>query len=152
MITRHPWQFLTIFLMSLIESVALQSVVYFVYRGFGLNQHSYLTILTIQFLLYIVASSTPLPGDSGAQEGGFYFFFEKFFPQGTIFAALILWRSITFYLQIFSGFTAALIDQALSSRRMKKQRTMLSDEEEGEAQTPQPAADALDKGPSQGAI
>lgn len=121
MITRHPWQFLTIFLMSLIESVALQSVVYFVYRGFGLTQHSYLTILTIQFLLYIVASSTPLPGDSGAQEGGFYFFFEKFFPQGTIFAALILWRSITFYLQILSGFTAAMIDQTLSARRMRKQ-------------------------------
>lgn len=152
MITRHPWQFLTIFLMSLIESVALQSVVYFVYRGFGLNQHSYLTILTIQFLLYIVASSTPLPGDSGAQEGGFYFFFEKFFPQGTIFAALILWRSITFYLQIFSGFTAALIDQALSARRMKKLGANPNGEQEGEAQAPQPEADALDKGPSQGAI
>ena len=82
----------------------------------------------------------------------FYFFFEKFFPPNTIFAALILWRSITFYLQIFSGFTAALIDQALSARRMKKQSAMLSDEEEVKAQTPQPAADALDKGPSQGAI
>ena len=122
MITKHPWQFLTIFLMSLIESVALQSVVYFVYRGFGLNEHSYITLITIQFLLYIVASSTPLPGDSGAQEGGFYFFFEKFFPQNTIFAALILWRFITFYLQIFSGFTAALIDQAMSSRRLKRMR------------------------------
>lgn len=127
MITKHPWQFLLIFIMSLIESVALQSVVYFVYRGFGLNEHGYLTIVTIQFLLYIVASSTPLPGDSGAQEGGFYFFFEKFFPPNTIFAALILWRFITFYLQIFSGFAAALIDQALNNRRRK--RTEMEEDE-----------------------
>ena len=148
MITRHPWQFLTIFLMSLIESVALQSVVYFVYRGFGLNQHSYLTILTIQFLLYIVASSTPLPGDSGAQEGGFYFFFEKFFPQGTIFAALILWRSITFYLQILSGFTAAMIDQTLSARRMRKQSAQPGKKEQGQEQALPPSVGALDKEPS----
>lgn len=148
MITRHPWQFLTIFLMSLIESVALQSVVYFVYRGFGLNQHSYLTILTIQFLLYIVASSTPLPGDSGAQEGGFYFFFEKFFPQGTIFAALILWRSITFYLQILSGFTAAVIDQTLSARRLRKQSAQPGKKEHGQEQALPPSVDALDKEPS----
>jgi uncharacterized protein (TIRG00374 family) len=120
MITKRPLQFLIIFVIALIESVALQSVVYFVYRGFGLNEHSYITLITIQFLLYIVASSTPLPGDSGAQEGGFYFFFERFFPQNTIFAALILWRFITFYLQIFSGFTAALIDQALTGRMLKK--------------------------------
>lgn len=148
MITRHPWQFLTIFLMSLIESVALQSVVYFVYRGFGLTQHSYLTILTIQFLLYIVASSTPLPGDSGAQEGGFYFFFEKFFPQGTIFAALILWRSITFYLQILSGFTAAMIDQTLSARRMRKQSAQPGKKEQGQEKALLPSVDALDKEPS----
>lgn len=130
MITHHPWQFLIIFLMSLIESVALQSVVYFVYRGFGLVEHSYLKIITIQFLLYIVASSTPLPGDSGAQEGGFYFFFEKFFPQNTIFAALILWRFITFYLQIFSGFTAALIDQALGARKLKKHSSRIEEKSE----------------------
>ncbi len=132
MITKRPLQFLIIFVIALIESVALQSVVYFVYRGFGLNEHSYITLITIQFLLYIVASSTPLPGDSGAQEGGFYFFFERFFPQNTIFAALILWRFITFYLQIFSGFTAALIDQALTGRMLKKRMAESRQPDEGE--------------------
>ena len=132
MITKRPLQFLVIFVIALIESVALQSVVYFVYRGFGLNEHSYITLITIQFLLYIVASSTPLPGDSGAQEGGFYFFFERFFPQNTIFAALILWRFITFYLQIFSGFTAALIDQALTGRMLKKRMAESRQPDEGE--------------------
>ncbi len=145
MVTRHPLQFLVVFLMSLIESIALQSVVYFVYRGFGLNEHSYLTILTIQFLLYIVASSTPLPGDSGAQEGGFYFFFSRFFPESTIFAALILWRSITFYLQIICGFTAAMIDQALGSRRVRRIRRVEKDAaEQGNAESPSRAENQAD--------
>ena len=151
MITKRPLQFLVIFVIALIESVALQSVVYFVYRGFGLNEHSYITLITIQFLLYIVASSTPLPGDSGAQEGGFYFFFERFFPQNTIFAALILWRFITFYLQIFSGFTAALIDQALTGRMLKKRmaESRQSDEEEEAAEFDEAFAhqEKLDKEP-----
>ncbi len=114
-------QFAMIFEMSFIEILALQSVIYFVYRGFGLNQYSYLQIITLQFLLYIVASSTPLPGDSGAQEGGFYYYFAKFFPQSTIFAALILWRFITFYLQIFMGFIAVIIDQAIGKREQKQE-------------------------------
>lgn len=132
LITKHPMQFITIFLMSFIEIMALQSVVYFIYRGFGLNQFSYLQILTIQFLLYIVASSTPLPGDSGAQEGGFYFYFAKFFPQSTIFAALILWRFITFYLQIFTGFIAVIIDQAIGKKELK-QKPNFAEEEQGDA-------------------
>lgn len=151
MITRHPFQFLLIFFMSLVESVTLQSVVYFVYRGFGLAERSYFSILTIQFLLYIVASSTPLPGDSGAQEGGFYFFFEKFFPSGTIFAALILWRSITFYLQIICGFTAAIIDQALSGRRARrKKRGLAEQKEEEEADFPEQAEGETEPSPQGG--
>lgn len=146
MLTKHPVQFLTIFVMCFIEILALQSVIYFIYRGFGLTQTSYLKIITIQFLLYIVASSTPLPGDSGAQEGGFYFYFAKFFPQNTIFAALILWRFITFYLQIFTGFIAVIIDQA-HSKKVKRQKSFLDEERPDELanDTAQTFADGEEK-------
>ncbi len=98
---------------------------------FSLQNHSYLQVLTVQFLLYITASFTPLPGASGAQEGGFYLFFRSFFPDSVIFAALLVWRFITYYLFILVGAVAVLVDQTFSLRRYRKNRLL------------QDAADAL---------
>jgi hypothetical protein len=78
-------------------------------------------VLAVQFLLYITASFTPLPGASGAQEGGFYLFFKSFFPDSLIFAALLIWRFVTYYLFIIIGFLAVLADQTFKMRLKRKQ-------------------------------
>lgn len=130
-LTQHPGQFLVLFVFSLIQVTALMSVIYFIYRGFSLTSHSYLQILTVQFLLYITASFTPLPGASGAQEGGFYLFFRSFFHDSTIFAALLIWRFVTYYLFIIVGFFAVLIDQTFSIR--KKRAASLANRQEADA-------------------
>ncbi len=119
-LTKRPGQFLSLLGLSLFQVTALMSVIFFVYRGFGLAQTPYIKLLTIQFLLYITASFTPLPGASGAQEGGFYLFFRPFFPEVTIFAALLVWRFISYYLFILAGFMAVAIDQTYHSRQRKK--------------------------------
>ncbi|MGI6670592.1 MAG: lysylphosphatidylglycerol synthase transmembrane domain-containing protein [Christensenellales bacterium] len=112
LLTGHPFQFLVLFLMSALQVTALMSAVYFVYRGFGLSQAPYIHLLTIQLMLHIAASFTPLPGASGAQEGGFYLFFGNFFPSDIIFAALLIWRFVTYYASILAGFAAVLMDGA----------------------------------------
>ncbi|HHX22247.1 MAG TPA: flippase-like domain-containing protein [Clostridiales bacterium] len=112
LLTGHPFQFLVLFLMSALQVTALMSAVYFVYRGFGLSQAPYIHLLTIQLMLHIAASFTPLPGASGAQEGGFYLFFGNFFPSDIIFAALLVWRFVTYYASILAGFAAVLMDGA----------------------------------------
>ena len=60
---------------------------------------------------------TPLPGGSGAQEGGFYLFFQQAFPAGTLVGALLLWRFMTYYLSIIIGFTGVLLDSATMFKR-----------------------------------
>lgn len=122
LLTKHKGQFLVLFLFSLMQVTALMSVIYFIYRGFSLQNHSYLQVIAIQFLLYITASFTPLPGASGAQEGGFYIFFRSFFPDSVIFAALLIWRLITYYLFIIVGAIAVSVDQTFSIRRRHRQR------------------------------
>lgn len=112
LLTGHPFQFLALFFMSALQVTALMSAVYFVYRGFGLSQAPYIHLLTIQLMLHIAASFTPLPGASGAQEGGFYLFFGNFFPSDIIFAALLVWRFVTYYASILAGFAAVLMDGA----------------------------------------
>lgn len=127
-ITQHPGQFLVLFLLSIIQVFALMSAIYFVYRGFSQTSQGYPQVLTIQFLLYITASFTPLPGASGAQEGGFYLFFRGFFPNSMIFAALLIWRFVTYYLFIIIGFFAVAVDQTISYRMARKRRA-LADED-----------------------
>ena len=124
-LTTRPWQFLSLLGLGLMQVSALMSVIYFVYRGFGLMASPYYKILSIQLLLYITASFTPLPGASGAQEGGFYVFFNPFFPEGTLLAALLVWRFITYYLFILVGFVAVVIDQTLGARRIRKEQAAL---------------------------
>ncbi|MDD4080924.1 MAG: lysylphosphatidylglycerol synthase transmembrane domain-containing protein [Eubacteriales bacterium] len=134
-LTKHPWHFLSLFALSLVQVTALMSVIYFVYRGFGLSQTPYIKLLAIQFLLYITASFTPLPGASGAQEGGFYLFFRPFFPEGTIFAALLVWRFFSYYMFILVGFAAVAIDQTYLSRRRRKDKKQALDDEPDPAQS-----------------
>ncbi|HHT07556.1 MAG: lysylphosphatidylglycerol synthase transmembrane domain-containing protein [Christensenellales bacterium] len=121
-LTKKPKQFLVLFMISMVQVTALMSVLYFIYRGFSLTSHSYVQVLAVQFLLYITASFTPLPGASGAQEGGFYLFFRNFFPDASLFAALLIWRFVTYYLFIIVGFFAVFIDQTLTLRRNRKKR------------------------------
>lgn len=134
-LTKQPMQFLMLFILSLIQVTVLMSVIYFIYRGFSLSRHGYLQVITIQFLLYITASFTPLPGASGAQEGGFYFFFRSFFPNSTIFAALLIWRFVTYYLFIIIGFFGVVTDQTFSLRKKRREKRSLTEtpEEQPEA-------------------
>ncbi|NLJ63863.1 MAG: flippase-like domain-containing protein [Christensenellaceae bacterium] len=125
LLTKQPLQFIILFVLSMMEVLALMSAIYFVYRGLGLNTHRYLDLLTMQTMLHIAASFTPLPGASGAQEGGFYLFFGSFFPEHLIFAGMFVWRFVTYYMSIIVGFIAVLIDNSQRSK-IKYKKPILS--------------------------
>lgn len=129
-LTRQPLQFLLLFVLSIVQVTGLMSATYFVYRGFGHSGVPYMDILSIQFMLFLAASFTPLPGASGAQEGGFYLFFKDYFPASNIFAALFVWRFLTYYLSIIIGFLAVTIDSATSGRASRQAALMPQDLQE----------------------
>lgn len=122
MVTHHPKQLFKLILLAVPQVLGLMSIVYCVYRALGLDTYSYFEILTLQLLLYIGASFTPLPGASGAQEGGFYIFFQHVFPASKLVGALLLWRFFTYYFNLIVGFIAVLIDGTHSMRKIKKQK------------------------------
>ncbi len=119
MLTHHPIRLFYLYLLSCIQVLGLMSIAYFVYRALGLDALGYPDILTLQFLLYIAASFTPLPGASGAQEGGFYIFFQNVFPADKLVGALLLWRFFTYYFTLIVGMGGIIIDSAWSMRHPK---------------------------------
>ena len=108
---RSPGQILIQCLCSALSLLALTGSIVFVYYAFGLSGTSWDKLLTLSFLLFVSASYTPLPGASGAQEGGFMYYFNGIFPGGTKGLALLIWRFFTYYLFLFTGAATLLLER-----------------------------------------
>lgn len=87
-----------------VRVVCLMSVMYFIYRGLGLREHSYGRILTMGCMQYTSAAYTPLPGASGAQEGVFGLYFAGMLPDALLLSGLLAWRFVTYYMILIVGF------------------------------------------------
>ena len=99
--------------------LALMSSIVFVYYAFGLSGRPWYLLLSLSFALFVSASYTPLPGASGAQEGGFMYYFRGIFPGGKTGLALLIWRFFTYYLFLFVGVVFLLLQKLIRSSTKK---------------------------------
>ena len=113
---RHPGHLMFQLVISLVEMACLMLVPLMVYRALGLSGTHWYHLVTVAYLLFVSASYTPLPGASGAQEGGFLVYFAGLFPAGVLSVALLVWRFTTYYLCLLLG----AADQVYSSLRSKR--------------------------------
>ena len=114
---RSPGQIVLQCLCSAASLFALTGTIVFVYHAFGLSGTPWYHLITLAFVLFVSASYTPLPGASGAQEGGFLYYFRGIFTGGTIGLALLIWRFFTYYLFIFVGVINLLLEKLLKRKR-----------------------------------
>jgi len=116
---RRPMDLAVQCLIALMQLMSLMVVILAIYYAFGLQGVGASELITMGVLLYIAASYTPLPGASGAQEGGFALMFSKIFPQARCFVALMIWRFSTYYLSILVG---AVVETITHVRAIKNTR------------------------------
>ena len=120
---RRPGQIALQFAISTLSLLGLMFSVVFVYKAFGMNGTPWYHLLTLSFLLFVSASATPLPGASGAQEGGFLLYFNGIFKDGTIGLALLVWRFFTFYLFLMVGVFTVILEKMILRREEKKRQS-----------------------------
>ncbi|MDR1600362.1 MAG: flippase-like domain-containing protein [Oscillospiraceae bacterium] len=120
---KRPTLMILCALMSGAQVLAYMSMVYFIYRGFGWSAAPYGVVTGIQMLLYLVASMVPTPGATGAQEGSFYVFLGKVFPESSVFPAMLVWRFFTYYLMLIAGAATLLAGMV----RMRGRRAASTD-------------------------
>lgn len=99
---KNVWLIIKSCLFTLIQLIMQLSISYALYRGFGLNEASYLQIISYQAYVQMISAFIPLPGAMGAAELGYSGFFKDIFGQYTGVSTL-LWRIDTFYLPIIVG-------------------------------------------------
>ena len=117
-----PGQILLQFACSTLGLLALFATTVFVYYAFGMSETPWYQVLTISCLLFVSASYTPLPGASGAQEGGFLLYFRGIFKDGTIGLALLIWRFFTFYIYLIVGVFTIVIEKIILRREARKRK------------------------------
>ncbi|MEZ4358282.1 MAG: lysylphosphatidylglycerol synthase transmembrane domain-containing protein [Eubacteriales bacterium] len=107
------------FLMILVHLLSLYSITTWIYLAFGQTGGMILDIIFLQVFLTVTVTLFPMPGATGASEIGFYGFMAMFFKSDVIFLAMLMWRLITYYSNIFIGAIYVLIEEILSFRKNK---------------------------------
>ncbi len=123
----HPKEILLQMACSGISILGLTGSVVFTYYAFGQSGTNWMQVLTLSCLLFVSASYTPLPGASGAQEGGFLLYFREIFRDGTIGLALLIWRFFTYYLFLIAGVITVIWEKALVKAEQKKKKRTAQD-------------------------
>lgn len=119
LMVRNPRDLLVQCLIAFGQLMSLMVVILTVYHALGLSGESLFELTTMGVLLYIGASYVPLPGASGAQEGGFAVLFRGIFPDSQRFVALLVWRFTTYYLSVIVGAIVTTVENVAGMRRGK---------------------------------
>ncbi len=101
----RSWKlYVPVIILTILQISLTASIPYMIYRSFNLPAENVqlITMLAAQQFVMMVSAFVPLPGASGGAEGSFLMFFRTFFKD-TITPAILLWRLISYYLNILLG-------------------------------------------------
>lgn len=116
-IKKNKIEFIKSILRVLVQVICFHSITYFIYRAFGLNQHSYIDLFTTQSVLFITVSSLPLPGAVGISETLFLKIFGGIFGKKILSGAMLLSRFVSFYFYVIVSSIIVIIN-AIRTRNL----------------------------------
>lgn len=112
----HKMEFFKSIVRVFIQVLFLHSIPFFVYKAFGLTGYSYIELLSIQSILYIMVCSIPLPGSIGVSETLFLKLFGGVFGELVLSSAMLVNRFVSFYFYILVSAVVVIVNGA----KMKK--------------------------------
>lgn len=110
-----------VFLMTAVQRICLFSITWIIYKAYGMNETSYIDIITIQIMIAIAVEMLPLPGAAGISEGCFLLAFTEIFTLDRVKPALLISRGLNFYLILLIGAVVTFAAHIINMKREKKQ-------------------------------
>ncbi len=107
---KHKEMILVVGLVTALDTIALLSIPFFLIKGFGGIDVSFIETITIALYVQIASGIVPTPGSAGASEGSFYSVFDNVVPDGFLFWAVLFWRILIFYLPLALGVITLITD------------------------------------------
>lgn len=109
-IKAHKAEFFKSIVRVFVQVLFLHSIPFFVYKAFGLTGYSYMEVLSIQAILYIMVCSIPLPGSIGVSERLFLKLFGGVFGELILSSAMLINRFVSFYLYILISAIVVIVN------------------------------------------
>lgn len=94
----HPKQWAAMLGTTLLQLLAYHSIPFWVSLALGVDSSSLPAMIAMQSVLFLSVSSLPLPGAVGLTEGGFLLLYQTIFPAALLPGAMLLSRTLSFYL------------------------------------------------------
>ena len=116
-IKNHRKEFFKAMFIAILQVLSNYSVAYFVYRSFGLNDFSFLYIISLQAILFCTVSCIPLPGSVGISETVFLIIYSLIYPEMLLHNALLLHRGVSFYIFVLINLIVVLVNSIKISKR-----------------------------------
>ncbi len=122
-ILKEPWMLIKVLIVTALQLTAYFAISYVIYRGFGLSEESFMTIISCQSFVYLISAFIPLPGAMGAAEGSYVGYFSHIYDDASLVAiSTFIWRFLTFYLPIVVGIILTLVLQRNKKGTQNKDR------------------------------
>ena len=90
-------------LISFVQMAFYFMIGLFVFRAISPEKVDLTLVMTAAAMVWMSSAFVPLPGGSGGAESSFLLFFGAVYHHSPLGAALLAWRSVTFYLPIVVG-------------------------------------------------
>ncbi len=110
-----------VFVITLIQRIAMFAVTYFVYRAFSLKGTFWLAIVFLQATISVAVDMLPLPGGMGISETMFLSLFGSVFGEKFLVPGLVLSRGLSYYSELLISAIFTLVAVAYFSLGAKKQ-------------------------------
>lgn len=122
-IARHKKDLLKFTLITIMQMTAFCSILYFIQLACEPVRADFFDMLTSQYMVTMITSLIPSPGAAGGAEGVGYVFFKMFFTTSSILAVVLIWRFVTYYLNLFMGGIFCLLnkDKPLKHENLQEQ-------------------------------
>ena len=113
----HKRIIFNVFVITMLQRIALFAVTWAVYKAFGLSGCSAFEIITLQLIISLAVDNLPLPGGMGVSEGIFLVFFEEIFTKTFLTAGLLISRGLNYYSIIIIGGVITAVAQLTRKKR-----------------------------------
>ncbi len=137
-LTRDKGLLIKVYVLTFIQMTVLFLVPYGIAKSFGKEGVSMFDMLCAQSFVSMVSGLVPLPGGSGAAEYCFSAFFGTIFNAEMIKSAILIWRTMTYYMTVVISLPFAAI-------RKKKNSEDITEEEKPQNQNGAVSSKALRK-------
>ena len=135
---KEPAVLIKVSLVTFVQLTVYFSLSWVIFAGFGLDLESlgmdpvegYVTVISCQAFVYLIASFVPLPGAIGASEASYITFFNYVYKNPSVVAlSTFIWRAFTFYLPIVLGMILTLMvnnERSALARWIRKDDTRMA--------------------------